>query len=326
MILNYLLTSTDTKIILLLLAVALFIVFGIIQFIISSKHNNSKKAKEEPVKEVHEDVEEEDIEKIIFENTNIVEKDKEENNEDCNVEEVAQNKRKGKYEVFRDNEFYRYRLKASNGEVLCESDIYQTEQSAIDAIEIVKKNIDVGIYQVVEEKNQMFQYKLSSRNHRTLITSSFYSTRKGAEDACEAFKRNAVTDVTVVLTDVEEGDSGSMEIYTDNTLGTDEYGTYEVLPSGKKFYFILKAQNGSVICHSQDYVSRTSCITGLEQFRNVVYEGTFYIYKDKNDNYQFKLYTKQNKLFLVGDLFENKNRVASYIKLIKRYAKLAQLK
>lgn len=240
-------------------------------------------------------------------------------------EEIVQNKRKGKYEIFKDSGFYRYRLKASNGEILIESELYETEKAVNEAVEIVRKNVENGIYQIVEDKNDSYQYKLSSRNHRTLVVSTSYSTKKGAEDAKDAFRRNALTDIVVVLKETKKVSKGSMEIYTDASSVLDDKGLYEVIPNGKKFYFTLKNSKGIVICKSDDYVSKTSCITGLESFRNVVYDGVFYICKDKNGKFQYKLYNKQNKLVVSGELLETKAKVQTVIRHVRRFAKLSKL-
>lgn len=241
------------------------------------------------------------------------------------VEESIQSKRKGKYEIFKDSGFFRYRLKASNGEILIESELYETEKAVNEAVEIVRKNVENGIYQIVDDKNDSFIYKLSSRNHRTLVISSPYSTKKGAEDAKEAFKRNALTDTVVYLSDSKKSSKGTMEIYVDISSTLDDKGLYEVFPNGKKFYFILKNAKGVVLCQSPDFVSKTSCITGLENFRSVVYDGAFYICKDKNGKFQFKLYNKQNKLIMTGELLDTKAKVQTVIRNIRKFAKLSNL-
>lgn len=242
-----------------------------------------------------------------------------------NVEDVMQSKRKGKYEIFKDSGFFRYRLKASNGEVLIESELYETEKAVNEAVEIVRKNVENGIYQIVDDKNDSFIYKLSSRNHRTLVVSSPYSTKKGAEDAKEAFKRNALTDTVVYLSDSKKSSKGTMEMYVDTSTTLDDKGLYEVFPNGKKFYFILKNSKGVVLCQSPDFVSKTSCITALENFRSVVYDGVFYICKDKNGKFQFKLYNKQNKLIMTGELLDTKAKVQTVIRNIRKFAKLSNL-
>ena len=80
-----------------------------------------------------------------------------------------------------------------------------------------------------------------------------------------------------------------MEVYNDQSTVLDDKGLYEVIPNGKKFYFTLKNSKGVLLCQSPDFVSKTSCITGLENFKVVVYEGVFYICKDKNGKFQLSI-------------------------------------
>lgn len=323
-----------TIIVLGIIALVILVVFAIIQFTnkkvnedtttLDSTHvlENEVSVQEEmapvleekvePVIEVKPEVEEDEVIPVAEE--------KEEQ-----AEEVTQNKRKGKYEIFIDSGFYRYRLKASNGEILIESELYETDKAVTEAVDIVRKNVDNGIYQIIEDKNDSYQYKLSSRNHRTLVISSSYSTKKGAEDAKEAFRRNAITDNIVFLKENKKKSKGSMEVYNDQSTVLDDKGLYEVIPNGKKFYFTLKNSKGVLLCQSPDFVSKTSCITGLENFKVVVYEGVFYICKDKNGKFQFKLYNKQNKLVMSGELLDTKAKVQTAIRNVRKFAKLSNI-
>ncbi len=94
-----------------------------------------------------------------------------------------------------------------------------------------------------------------------------------------------------------------------------------------KYYYILKASNGVKICHSQGYASKTSCSSALEKFRETVYNGTFYISKDKNNKFQFKLYiNKPRRVVMSGEIYDSRDAAVKVIKSIKRFAKDAKLK
>ena len=56
----------------------------------------------------------------------------------------------GKFEVYQDKQGdYRFRLKASNGQVIASSQAYKTKKSCINGIESVKKNsVDSKIEEV----------------------------------------------------------------------------------------------------------------------------------------------------------------------------------
>ena len=54
-------------------------------------------------------------------------------------------------------------------------------------------------------------------------------------------------------------------------------------------------------------------------------QGVFYICKDKNGKFQYKLYNKQNKLVVTGDLLETKAKVQTVIRHVRKFAKLSKL-
>lgn len=57
----------------------------------------------------------------------------------------------GKYEVYKDKSGgFRFRLKASNGEVIASSQSYKTKASALGGVESVKKNADSPVVDLTE--------------------------------------------------------------------------------------------------------------------------------------------------------------------------------
>ena len=89
------------------------------------------------------------------------------------------------------------------------------------------------------------------------------------------------------------------------------------------YIYQLVASNGRIIATSNIYKSKESCLDACEKFRLCVYEGSFYVYKDKNSKYQFKLYNKQSRLVLAGEVYAEKHRAVSVIESIKKHAKYA---
>lgn len=46
--------------------------------------------------------------------------------------------KKPKFEVFKDNEqMYRFRLKAPNGEIICQSEAYESKQACVDTMNVL---------------------------------------------------------------------------------------------------------------------------------------------------------------------------------------------
>jgi uncharacterized protein YegP (UPF0339 family) len=57
----------------------------------------------------------------------------------------------GKYEVYKDKSGgFRFRLKASNGEVIASSESYKTKASAMGGVESVKKNASLPVVDLTE--------------------------------------------------------------------------------------------------------------------------------------------------------------------------------
>lgn len=227
----------------------------------------------------------------------------------------------GKFTISQEGTDYRYRLKASNGELLVVSEPYTSEKAARTGIETIKKNVETAKIEVVEDKHGLFSFRVMTKQGRCLATSANYKTRARAVSASESFKKFAITDKVEVE---EAADHFEVEEFT-TEITPEEKGKFKVNEVDDGFIYQLVASNGRVIATSQTYKSLQSCKDGLEKFRVLAYEGNFLIFKDKNDKYQFKLYNKQKRLVLAGEVYDTKDRVVSVIESIKRFAKLAEV-
>ena len=79
-----------------------------------------------------------------------------------------------------------------------------------------------------------------------------------------------------------------------------------------------------VLLHHLKSINQNYHKQACDKLREVAYTGEFYIFKDKNEQYQFKLYNKQHRLVLAGEVYNSKDRVISVINSIKRFAEKAQ--
>lgn len=228
----------------------------------------------------------------------------------------------GKFTISQEGPNYRYRLKASNGELLVVSELYTSENSARTGIETIKKNADSEKIEVVEDKHGLFSFRVMTKQGRILATSANYKTKNRALSASESFRKFVITD-KIELEDSADDHFEVEEFKKD--INPEEKGKFRINPQGDGFIYQLYASNGRVIATSQVYKSEVSCREGLEKFRGLAYDGSFYIFKDKNDKYQFKLYNKQKRLVLAGEVYDTKDRVISVIESIKRFAKLAEV-
>ena len=228
-------------------------------------------------------------------------------------------KGQGKFVISQDGDNYRYRLKASNGELLVVSELYSNEESCRKGIETLKKNLsnDTAKIEFIEDKHGLFSFRVMTKQGRTLATSANYKTEARSKSAFESAKRWAATE----RIDVEESneDHSEVEEFTEQ-VEQSEGGKFKIIIEDEKYTYQLIASNGQVIATSQVYKSLATCKDALENFRKLAYEGKFYIFKDKNGKFQYKLYNKQKRMILAGEVYDDKARATAVITSIKRFA------
>lgn len=288
---------------------------------------------EEPVVEVKEEVpaeeekvEEKPVEEIKVEAPKKATKKaapKAKKEEEPVVEEKAKRTVKvaGKYVIVQEGPNWRYKLKASNGEVIIVSEPYTSEKAVRTGIETLKKNIEISRCDIVEDKHGLFSFRVITKQGRCLATSANYKTKVRAESASESYKRWATSE-TIILDDAGSTDHNEVE-KIEVEIKEEHNGKFLIKQEHEGFIYQLVASNGRVIATSNMYKSKESCLDACEKFRICVYEGSFYVYKDKNAKFQFKLYNKQNRLVLAGEVYADKNRAIAVIESIKKHAKYA---
>ena len=281
---------------------------------------------EVPVEVVEETIEEEKVEEPVKKATKKAapKAKKEEPVVEEKVEEApkARSPRaNGKFVLVQEGPNWRYKLKASNGEVIIVSEPYTSEKAVRTGIETLKKNIEVSRCDIVEDKHGLFSFRVITKQGRCLATSANYKTKARAESASESYKRWALSD-NIILDDTGSGDHTEVE-KIEVQIKEEHNGKFTIKEEGAGFIYQLRASNGRVIATSNIYKSKESCLEACEKFRVCVYEGSFYVYKDKNSKFQFKLYNKQNRLVLAGEVYSDKTRAVAVIESIKKHAKYA---
>lgn len=235
----------------------------------------------------------------------------------------------GKYEVFPEAGFFKYRLKASNGEILIVSQGYASKTGAISGIETLKRNIATGNFEVYTDKNNYSQFLLNSSTGRRLIAvGEFYDSPKRCESAIESVKRFYSTEKIVTLEKIPPEETRE-EIIEIKPVEKNVNGKFEVYLEKEEWLFRLKAANSEVLLVSQGYSSKPSCLAGLETIRNAVLNANFRISKDKQGRYQFKLYSTNNQLLLTGETYMDKDNCLNAIVAVRKYtpdAKTVELK
>ena len=292
------------------------------------------KVEEEPKEEVQpkEDVKEEQVEESKevkapskeekVEETKPVKESKkveEEANFKVLVEADPSDKTNGKYEIFQESGGFRYRLVASNGQVMATSEVYTSAKGAQNGITTLKNNLEKLIFRVETDKHRKSQFTASTQQNKLLVQSANYSSKSAAESAEESFKNFATATKIVLINDSDESEPELVDrTLFKNTTGK---GKYEIVfnLNSQAYQFLLKASNGQTIITSKFYKSESSVKTAISKFRNDVKNGTFYTVKDKNGMYEFRLYNEANKLVQSGIAFDTKTKCISNIESVVRF-------
>ena len=228
----------------------------------------------------------------------------------------------GKFEVFPIGDVYLYRLKASNGELLVVSEMYKTANGALSAIETVKRNVETGNIQIHEDKHGLYQFKLFAANKRLLVASANYTTYQSCENASNSFKKFAEISPVSIL---DKDPDNSIEEVKLMTLNDKKNGKIWIVESDGEYEFQLKASNGVLLCTSASYKTKASLVNSISLLRQAVRAGKFYVMKDKNDMYQFKLYNEANRCIVIGEAYKTKAQAISAANSVATFVPLAEV-
>ena len=91
----------------------------------------------------------------------------------------------------KDDQFY-FRLKASNGQVILTSEMYQAKASAMNGIESVKKNArSTERYEKLTSKSGKSYFTLKAGNRQVIGNSEMYESETARDNGIESVKKHA---------------------------------------------------------------------------------------------------------------------------------------
>lgn len=231
----------------------------------------------------------------------------------------------GKYEVFPEAGLYKYRLKANNGEILIVSMGYATQKSAVAGIATLKKNIPEASTRIVTDKNGFSQFRISSANDSRLIaTGEIYPNERGAVNALASVMKFYDTDKIVTLDSLPEGEVREWEI---------DINGVEHSPSGKlllecvdkKWIGKLLANNGETLFVTSTYSTKKALQNALYNLVNKFESMRVTIVRDKQNRYQFRVFSENGMLLVVGETFSSKDKAISSAHSMWRFLPLAKV-
>lgn len=231
----------------------------------------------------------------------------------------------GKYEVYPEAGSFKFRLKASNGEILAVSFRYTTEKGALSGIDTFKRNVETGIFEVYTDKNDFSQFNLYTSNKgRIVIVGEFYNSEKLAESAVESVKKFYKTEKVDIIEKIPEDDIRE-ELVNFEEVELSTSGKYEIFQDEGSYFVRLRANNSQVLFVSTKYASKASAKQGLETIKKAIEEKRFTVGRDKQKRYQFNLYSSTNQLILSGETYPQKSSCISAITSVRKFAPKAKI-
>jgi hypothetical protein len=213
----------------------------------------------------------------------------------------------GKYEIYPESDFYKFRLKASNGEILCVSFRYSSERGAMAGIETFKKNVEEGQFKVVTDKNNFTQFHLYTANGaRLVMVGELYQTVQKANSAVESVKSFYQSEKTEVLDEIPKSEIREEAIVFDDIEESDK-GKYEIFKEEDLYFVRLRASNSQILFLSQGYASKASAKSGIKTIQKAINERSFTVSKDKQNRYQFNLYSSNGQIIVTGETYSAKS-------------------
>ncbi len=101
----------------------------------------------------------------------------------------------------------KFDLKATNGQVIATSEVYESQAACENGIESVRKNAPIANFEnqtvenyetatnpkfeMYEDKGGEFRFRLKARNGQIIATSEGYTTKAACENGIESVRKNA---------------------------------------------------------------------------------------------------------------------------------------
>ena len=112
----------------------------------------------------------------------------------------------GKFAVKETSTGYKFSLKATNGQVILDSEVYSTKEACLKGIASVKNNCVGGVedqtvepieavkhpkFELYTDKAGEYRFRLKAKNGEIIGVSEGYKSKDSAENGIESVKKNA---------------------------------------------------------------------------------------------------------------------------------------
>ncbi|HPX27898.1 MAG: hypothetical protein BWX78_01118 [Firmicutes bacterium ADurb.Bin099] len=112
----------------------------------------------------------------------------------------------GKFVVKQTAKGIKFSLKATNGQIIATSEVYNTKAACLNGIESVRSNSGAAVedqtaekvvavknpkYELYKDKAGEFRFRLKAKNGETIAASEGYTTKPACLNGIESVKKNA---------------------------------------------------------------------------------------------------------------------------------------
>lgn len=227
----------------------------------------------------------------------------------------------GKYEVFPEAGFFKYRLKANNGEILIVSNGYKTREGAKGGILTLKKNVPGGTSKIITDKSGYSQFRIfTSNDARLLVAGEIYPSALNAQNALNSVERFYDAKKIVDLDEIPEAEVREWTIdfppITPNKNGKVEVAIDE---ETKKWVGQLIASNGAVLFVTSTYSSKNAVLNAIEKIKVKALAGSMTITSDKQNRYQFKIFSDNGAVILMGETYPSRDSAISAAASVRNF-------
>ena len=239
------------------------------------------------------------------------------------VGQAGRSKVLGKFEVFPEDDEFKYRLKANNGEILVVSYGYSTREGAHDGIVTLKKNLESGMVAYITDKNGRSQWRLSTSNDARIVAlGETYASLSSAQKAFTSAQKFSKVNRIVDLDEIPAKERRTWE-FTAEEMEEKDSGTIEIFDDNGKFRARLLANNQEVLfVTAQAYSSKATLKAALDNIKEKLGPKAFHLSRDKQDQYQFIMESGSGFVYLVGESYSTgasaKSAAASVLSFIRK--------
>jgi len=119
----------------------------------------------------------------------------------------------GKYVVKKTKTGIKFDLKAGNGEIIANSEVYTSKAACLKGIESVKTNAPIAAvedqtaegfetlknpkFEVYVDKAGEFRFRLKAKNGQIVVTGEGYKAKKSCLGGIESIRKNADSDIVI---------------------------------------------------------------------------------------------------------------------------------